>query len=207
MSALPRILTVGALVFLLGCGGGKLDDGQKNARTAALPDGHPPVSGQTPPMMGADDGPTDDHELPIKLAGLNSVEELAKGRAATQNAEAADLYEQGFRLTFTSDRGKRDYAASETLLLRALELDPEFPHAYRALGYAQFNQGFNVPAAMENYQKAVGLDPDYGEVHYALAFLYVTSDLESGAGHFRRAMELGVPDERDLRTRFYPEEE
>ena len=47
-------------------------------------------------------------------------------------------------------------------------------------------------------------DPDYGEAHYALSFMLTQSDLERGRRHFERAMQLGVPDERNLRGQFYP---
>jgi hypothetical protein len=53
------------------------------------------------------------------------------------------------------------------------------------------------------YRKAVALDPDYGEAHYALSFTLAISDLAAGKVHFDRAMALGVPDTRDLRGQFY----
>jgi tetratricopeptide (TPR) repeat protein len=67
------------------------------------------------------------------------------------------------------------------------------------------NIGFNHEAAMANYQKAIELKPDYGEAHYALAFMYAMSDLEKGREHLKRALELGVADERNLVDNFYPE--
>jgi tetratricopeptide (TPR) repeat protein len=202
-------VSVGA-ALVAGCGGGKLPENQQNQGESAnkLPEGHPPVNGQGAPMaqgqgMLGSEGPTDDNPLPLKLTGLNSVEELKRGMAATTNQEAAKLFEQGFRKTFTADNSKRDYAGAETDLKKAIELDPKYAQAYRTLGYAEFNMGFNVDAAMADYKKAIELDPNYGEAQYAIAFMYAMTDREKGAEHFKKAMELGVPDERHLGERFY----
>jgi tetratricopeptide (TPR) repeat protein len=194
-----------AVAFLAGgCGGGKLPDSEDDR--AALPEGHPPVDAPgTPEGMGAlgSDGPTDGHALPLKASGLNSAEELARDLARTGNAEAREAFESGFRKTFTADPEKRDYAGAVTDLEKAVTLDPQFAPAYRARGYAKFNMGFNVDGAMADYMKAVEIDPAYGEAHYALAFMYGMGDKTKGAEHFRKAMELGVPDERNLREKFY----
>jgi TPR repeat protein len=63
--------------------------------------------------------------------------------------------------------------------------------------------GFNVDGALADYKKAVELKPDYGEAHYALAFMYAMGDREKGVEHFKKAMALGVPDERNLGEKFY----
>jgi tetratricopeptide (TPR) repeat protein len=194
------------LIAVAGCGGGKLPEDQAKAAPGSqeLPPDHPPIGGG--PMaggMGGESGPTDDHALPLKLTGVNSIEELEKGEASAGSEEARAAYEAGYRKTFTADSQKRDYAGAVTDLEKAISVNPGFAHAYRALGYALFNQGFNVQAALENYRKAVDLDPNYGEAHYALAFMYAMNDLDKGAVHFKKAMELGVPDERNLRDQYY----
>jgi hypothetical protein len=61
-----------------------------------------------------------------------------------------------------------------------------------------------MEGATEWYRKAVALDPDYGEAHYALSFMLTQFDMAEGRTHFERAMALGVPDERDLGGKFYP---
>ncbi len=197
-------------VLAAGCGGGKLPENQQTDGQSAnqLPEGHPPLNGQGGPMaqsqgMLGSEGPTDDNPLPLKLSGLNSVEELKSGMAATRNEQAAKLFEDGFRKTFTADNSKRDYAGAAADLKQAIALDPKYAQAYRALGYAEFNMGFNVDGAMADYQKAIELDPNYGEAQYAIAFMYAMTDREKGADHFKKAMELGVPDERHLGERFY----
>ena len=205
---------LGLLVFMAiwvggsGCGGGKLPQESKGKDQAALPEGHPPVDG-TAPMSGGTlgaSGPTDGNALPLKLEGLSSAAEMTRGKAMTQNAEAQAAFEAGFRKTFTSDSQKRDYQGAVQDLDKAISLDPGFAAAYRARGYAKFNLGFNVQGAMTDYLKAVELKPDYGEAHYALAFMYAMpgqGDRDQGEMHFNRAMELGVPDERGLKEKFY----
>jgi hypothetical protein len=61
----------------------------------------------------------------------------------------------------------------------------------------------SFPRTITLYERAVELDPDYGEAHYALAFMLGPTDRERGAVHFARAMELGIDDERNLRERFF----
>ncbi len=219
IAASATVLMLSGTLALSGCGGGKLpaQDQQQTAqadpgRTQALPPGHPAVDGSpggaapTPgsaPMLGDADAPTDDDPLPLKLTGLSSVKEMEAGKKAATDKEAAKLFEQGFRKTFTADGSRRDYPGAVQDLQQAIRIDPNYAQAYRALGYAEFNIGFNVDAAMQNYTKAVQLDPDYGEAHYALAFMYAMSDLERGRVHYEKAMQLGVPDERNLGERFY----
>jgi len=208
MRTVGLAVLVAMLVGGVGCGGGKLPEESKNKDQAALPEGHPPVDGSAPmgggPLGAA--GPTDGNSLPLRLEGLSSAAEMTRGKAMTQNADAQAAFESGFRKTFTSDSQKRDYQGAVQDLDRAISLDPNFAAAYRARGYAKFNLGFNVQDAMTDYLKAVELKPDYGEAHYALAFMYAMpgqGDQVKGEEHFKRAMELGVPDERDLKTKFY----
>jgi tetratricopeptide (TPR) repeat protein len=174
--------------------------GKPGGNPAALPEGHPPIGG-----TAAGGGATaDPSTLPLKEKGSGSEAELERGRQATSNAEAADAYAQGFRLTFTSDQARRDYATARDLFQRALSLDPNYAEAHRGLAYAEFNLGFNRDAAVKHYKKAIELKPDYGEAHYALAFMYAMDNLEEGAVHFKKALELGIEDERNLGQRFYP---
>lgn len=199
----PRTLLVLAVAaFVAGCGG-KVE---KQEQSSQLPEGHPPVGDSSAPMarLGSD-APTDDNPLPLKLTGLNSLEEMKRGMQDTDNAQARADFESGYRKTFTADASKRDYQGAAEDLKKAISLDPNYAEAHRALGYAEFNLGFNVPAAMAEYQKAVELKPDYGEAHYALAFMYAMEGQERAKGleHYKKAMELGIKDERGLGQRFY----
>jgi tetratricopeptide (TPR) repeat protein len=206
----PLCVLVVLSVLLVGCQ--KADEGRVVQSSNKVPESMPPhggaqsaTSGAVPAPEGAISVPADADALPLKEKGSGSLAELERGRTAAKNQEAADLFARGFRLTFTSDQEKRNYAAAKQLFMQALALDPNYAEAYRGLAYAEFNLGFNREAALQNYQKALELKPDYGEAHYALAFLYAMDDLEKGAQHFKRAMELGVPDERNLHDRFYPQ--
>lgn len=191
------------LVLCLAACGAKDESGGSPPPSGSA--GAPPAGAQAPfAGMNQDPGPVDGHALPIKLTGNNSLIELTAGREAAASPEAAALFESGFRKAFTADQTKRDYPGAERDLTEAIALDPNLAQAYRALGYARFNQGFNTQAAFENYGKALELKPDYGETWYALAFLYAQSDRAKGAEAFKKAMELGVPDERKLGERFYP---
>jgi tetratricopeptide (TPR) repeat protein len=214
-NCLPSIsLFVLALAFVLG-GCQSADEGRRIESKGNSPaDRAPHGAGNVPqgdPHAGLGDahggagtGAVDPESLPLKDTGSGSMAELERARAATKNAEASDCFARGFHLIFTSDMEKRDYAAAKPLFLQAISLDPNFAEAYRGLAYSEFNLGFNRAAAFENYKKALTLKPDYGEVHYALAFLYAMDDLKQGGEHFKKAMELGIPDERSLRDRFYP---
>ena len=207
MKTLGLFLVVAALLAgcLAGCGGGKLPESKAEAE---LPEGHPSVGDAEAPQPGSglgSDAPTDGDQIPLKLDGLNSVEELNRGVEGTENVEARELFVAGFRKTFSADASKRDYQGAANDLDAAIELDPDFAEAHRVLGYARFNMGFDVDSALAEYQKAVELKPDYGEAHYALAFLYAMGDLDAGGVHFKKAMELGIEDENNLRGRFYME--
>jgi len=162
-----------------------------------------------PPMAGMGGGApveTDgDEDLPLKKTGINSRAELDRGRAAATTDEARAAFERGFRLTFTTRQDRRGYQEALTLLRRAIDLEPKLAEAYRALGYAVFNTGGGFEGAIPLYEKAVAIRGDYGEAHYALAFFLGESDLTRGREHFRRSKELGVPDERGLGPRYYPD--
>lgn len=207
------LLVLGAALALLAAGCGKKEEGRRveapaqgmsggQGASSGLPEGHPPIDGSTPSGT-----PVDPTALPLKATGAGSVAELERGRAATKNAEAAAAYEQGFRLTFTtaSDPAERAYPQARELFKKAIELDPKYAEAYRGLAYAEFNIGFNKEAALTNYMKAIELKPDYGEAYYALAFMYAMDNPDKGADYFKKAMELGIADERELGTRFYPQ--
>jgi hypothetical protein len=203
------------VTFSLGNGCNRADEGRKvssgtsstqssssmrSGSRGALPEGHPPIDGATPGSAAT----VDPNTLPLKEKGSGSEAELERGRKATSSTEAADAYARGFRLTFTSDQARRDYAAARDLFEQALSLDSNYAEAYRGLAYAEFNLGFNRDAAVKHYKKALELKPGYGEAHYALAFMYAMDNLEEGAVHFKKALELGVEDERNLGQRFYP---
>ena len=172
-----------------------------------LPEGHPPIGDQS--ATAGTGAPVDPQSLPLKEKGSGSLTELTRAQGGTKNPAAAAAFAQGFHLTFTTDQSRRDYPRARELYQQALRLDPKFAEAYRGLAYAEFNIGFNADAALVNYEKAIELKPDYGEAHYALSFMCAMdpsnqANMAKGAEHFKRAMELGIEDERNLGQRFYP---
>jgi tetratricopeptide (TPR) repeat protein len=183
----------------------------QNAAPAAqtqgqLPEGHPPTDGA--PFMGGGmrdaEGPMDDHSVALKQTGLNSAAELAKGLEGLTDPELRSAYEMAFRYSFSGRIAQRNYPEAVNLANKVVGGNPNFAPAYRVLGYALFNTN-RQNEALAAYQKAVQLDPNYGEAHYALAFMYAMGDRSQGGEHYRKAMELGIPDERDLGGRFYPQ--
>ena len=168
------------------------------------------VDGAGAPSGGTDAGAggaavaSDGAAIPLKVSGIGGAEELERELAKLKDAQAQQRFEKAYRLTFTSDRGQRDYATARDLLSPVLKADPAFAPAYRTLGYAQFNLG-DLDGSMQNYEKAVEVDPSYGEAHYAIAFMMVMpgGDLDRGFEHYRKAMQAGVADERSIGERFY----
>lgn len=186
----------------------------------AMGGGHPPMGGGAGGAMGGphagmagkggnmgDSTAEQGVELPLVLEGSGSLTELKTRLAKVSDASLHPALEEGFRKVFTVARQARDNARATALL------EPLATHADKAvaalaeriLGYVRINSGFDAEGAKVRYLKALELDPEYGEAHYALAFTLAISDLGKGKEHFERAMALGVPDTRGLRAQFYRE--
>jgi TPR repeat protein len=161
-----------------------------------LPEGHPAIS--SPSAGGGAAG-----ERTLKPAGIGSQAELDKVAAPLKDPAVRARFEDGFRRCFTSDQASRDYMGAAEAMNEILAKVPDFAPAYRVLAYAKLNTG-DMQASTDLYRKAVAADPNYGEAQYALAFMLTQIDPVEGRKHFEKAMQLGVPDERDLRTKFYP---
>jgi len=158
----------------------------------SLPEGHPSIG-----------APSSSGPRALKPTGIGSEAELDKVAAPLKDPAVRARFEDGFRRCFTSDQASRDYMGAATAMNEILEKVPNFAPAYRVLAYAKLNTG-DMQASTDLYRKAVDLDPNYGEAQYALAFMLTQMDPVEGRKHFEKAMQLGVPDERDLRTKFYP---
>ncbi|MBI3939895.1 MAG: tetratricopeptide repeat protein [Acidobacteria bacterium] len=192
--------------LLIACG---QKQGPEPIESAPAPQaGSPSASTQPAPvnapfMQGQSADPIEQgRSLPLRLSGLNSVEELNRGLARLQDAESRQLFEEAFRKTFTADQSGRNYSDAEAKFQQVLRKSEKSAEAYRGLGYALFNRG-QAEAALANYLKAIEISPDYGEAHYAVAFLYAMGDTSKGKLHYQKAMQLGIPDERKLGERFY----
>ncbi len=181
----------------------------------ALPPGHPPIAPAAPmaPPGGAPNAMTapvpaeTGVERPLPLEGSGSVAELRARLAKIKDAGKHAPLEEAFRKTFTVDRAARDVRGAEVILTPlAQDADPAVAAlAERTLGDVRVNSGFDQEGAKARYARAIELDPDYGEAHYAQAFMLAMGDRAQGKTHFDRAMALGVPDTRGLKTQFYAE--
>ncbi len=171
-----------------------------------MPAGHPTVAPAGGPPGGGMGAPVDAETgvpLPLPLIGAGSVAELQGRLKASADPATKTALEEAFRKTFTIDRQGRDRA---TALLEPLQAsaDPKVAAlALRTLAYVAINNGFDTATATDRYKKALALDADYGEAHYAMAFVLAMSDRATGQVHFERAMTLGVPDTRNLRGQFF----
>jgi tetratricopeptide (TPR) repeat protein len=168
-------------------------------------EGPRPAAPQAPPHAAPSGQVVEEGQaLALKLEGIGSKKELDRALAKLPDTAARAHFEAGFRSCFVQDASLRDYTAALAAMEKVLEAVPDFAPAYRTMAYAKLNTGFDMDGATALYEKAIQADPDYGEAHYALSFMLTQFDPERGRKHFDRAMELGVPDERNLRERFYP---
>ncbi len=181
--------------------------------TGGMPPGHPPTGGMAPghppmpaggPMMAqvpAEEGV----ERPLPLEGSGSIAELKARLAKIADAARHAPLEDAFRKVFTVRRDLRDVRGAEvTLTPLAQDPDPAVAAlAERTLGYVRVSSGFDQEGAKARYLRALELDADYGEAHYAMAFMLAMGNREAGRMHFDKAMALGVPDTRKLKDQFY----
>ncbi len=83
------------------------------------------------------------------------------------NADAAYFYAMYLSRQSTTPAPQR----AETLLRKAVELDPKYADAYLQLGILSFARR-DYPEAIRFYIRAVGADPQQGEAHYRLGVAY-----------------------------------
>ncbi len=177
-----------------------------------LPAGHPPLAGHqhasgsarpaSPGMVPRGGAVEKGVALPLPLKGPGSVAELegrlkrlptgADGEAARKSLE--ELY----RISFTIDRRKRDHARAATLADELAANPAAAPAAERIKGFLAVSKRFDTKTARVHYEKAIELEPTFGEAHYALAFLCALNDRETGAKHYKSAAEAGVEDTMSL---------
>ncbi|MEK7487100.1 MAG: tetratricopeptide repeat protein [Planctomycetota bacterium] len=117
--------------------------------------------------------------------------------------ETQETLLKAFMALFHEDRNQRNGKFAKESIDQILQKDPQNAVAYRLLGYFHISNGFRTQEAISAYQKAIELQPSYGEAHYALAFTLVTTDLATAEKYFVKAMELGVEDERNLADQFF----
>jgi len=157
-----------------------------------------PHAGKARPSAASQSGPA------LKATGSGSQAELERCLKSFDAEGDQTIFRNAFTSVFHNNRGQRNPGAAEVSLTKLAEKHPTNAAIYRVLGYAAVDNGFQMARAMRYYLKAVELSPDYAEVHYALAFMYAMGDRAKGAQHFKKAMELGIKDERGIGPRFYP---
>jgi hypothetical protein len=181
---------------------------QPPASSDVLPPDHPPIPAAGAPgnasmgtaaAAGSMTPPTDLAALTLDEAQATELERALESLPAASRSS----FETAFRLTFTTARDARNYALAKVKFNEVLEGTPNHAPCYRGLAYVEFNTTMDATKTIDLYDRALALDPNYGEAHYAMAFMLGTGDRAKGEVHFKRAMELGVADGRNLRERFY----
>ncbi|OGW28623.1 MAG: hypothetical protein A2X59_03460, partial [Nitrospirae bacterium GWC2_42_7] len=85
---------------------------------------------------------------------------------------------------------RRRYKDAETVYLKAIEIDPEFPGIYNNLGNT-YKAGHRYKEAIDEYAKALNLDPRYAEAYYNLGTaLYDMGRNEEALANYKKALEL-----------------
>ena len=135
----------------------------------------------------------------LKLS-VTSSEELQLHAPPTTNAEAYDDFLRGKIHVLPMNR--RDDSIAIKALEHAVALDPNFAAAYAELSYAyglwvmlfQPRDSATQEKGLMTVEKALRLDPDLAEAHFARAFLLCTPAsrfaYELGIREFRRAIAL-----------------
>jgi len=134
--------------------------------------------------------------LDIKLA-LSEKQTLRLD--ITTNAEAYDYYLRGIT-SFRKSFNESDYRISEEMLLKAIELDPNFSRAYAALSSVHSSIYFEyfdhtesrVLKAKQTAEKSLELEPDLVEGHIAMGWYYYLCwlDYNNALTEFRYALKL-----------------
>ena len=110
-------------------------------------------------------------------------------RKGERELSAADWFETGFSLLFTSG----DYEEAIGAFSCAIQIDPGFSRAYLDRGMAYERIG-NVQQALEDYNRAIELLPDDAKAYYLRGLTFWRSGRENKAkGDLEKAAELGYP--------------
>ena len=140
--------------------------------------------------------------MPLPLKGPGSAAELAgriKKIADGPGAEETRKeMEELYRSSFTIDRKKRDHARAATLASKLAGNETTAAAAERVRGFLAVSTNFDTKTARAHYEKAIALEPTFGEAHYALAFLCALNDRKTGAEHYKSAVKAGVEDTMSL---------
>lgn len=95
------------------------------------------------------------------------------------------------------------YDEALDVLSQAVQITPDNPMAQFNLGRALIFKG-NLKPAETAFRKAITLKPNWGEAHYQLAVIYVTSNppfIELAKWHYQKAITGGMPRNFELEKR------
>lgn len=98
--------------------------------------------------------------------------------------EAIAAYNQG-----VDALENKDYSAARTRFEAALALVEKFPEAHNNLAYTLRMQSLdNAEAALDHYNRALELAPDFAQAHYYRGVLFVQLDRDADAEKARVAL-------------------
>lgn len=138
-----------------------------------------------------------DHENPLLHADLASAliaagdPDGARARAHLALELSPDLAEGHLNLGLALQdlRGPSDEEALKCFR-RAIEIKPDLPGAYLALGVGTHERG-NMAEAETNYQRALSLNPGYVEAHTNLGNIYrQQNQFAEAMKHYRAALDI-----------------
>lgn len=94
-----------------------------------------------------------------------------QGSNVSSNPKTESLYEQGIDASKSND-----YQKALPLFIQALNADPNNPNILNMLAHTQRKLG-NIDAALDNYKKALDLQPNFPEAREYLGEAYVQAAL------------------------------
>ena len=107
----------------------------------------------------------------VQSAQPSCVQEKLARFVALQPANALARYYDALSLLSHQENSAEKEKQVESLLKKAIELDPNFGAAYLQLGILYSDRG-DSSKAITAYQKAINADPELKEAHYRLARAY-----------------------------------
>ncbi len=116
----------------------------------------------------------------VQAAQPSCVQEKLARFVALQPANALARYYYALSLLSHQQNSADAEKQVESLLQKAVELDPKFGAAYLQLGIL-YSDGGDPSAAITAYQKAINADPELEEAHYRLARAYSRAGEKSKA--------------------------
>lgn len=131
---------------------------------------------------------------------LTPSEQARSGRQPTGNLEAYDLYVRGRATAYQTSSAAN--LQSRSLLLRAIELDPNFAEPYALLSYTymadwtfRWNDEPDLSRAFNMAERAVALGDELGLVHARLGWLLLFDKQHDAAiAELEKAIELDPND-------------